>query len=293
MFSNKDNRIQVDRTFTVSVDDGPDTFFKLETDGCNHSLVKKKLTPPDNRPMKKTKKAAPTKRVQKLRKERVKTKPQVARSCAPPAKRKIHASKVGKSHGRERKKNRVAQRTHLPPKTKGTRSSPRRTRTNPVRYCDESYSEPGSDDEDGGNDVVTNMDKNKVKMEANVGRNDEHPIDLCSSSDEDDEEMNEVALAPSHVLSNSLSNDSEGEEAVEAHVSPNSLSENSDGEEAVGESAPDPRRLKLENAEVKRENTDLKTRLIVLATENDSLGKEIKNLRKELEQSKHTVSVIK
>merc|ERR1712194_132316 len=223
---------------------------------------------------KKTKKAAPTKRVQKLRKERVKTKPQVARSCAPPAKRKIHASKVGKSHGRERKKNRVAQRTHLPPKTKGTRSSPRRTRTNPVRYCDESYSEPGSDDEDGGNDVVTNMDKNKVKMEANVGRNDEHPIDLCSSSDEDDEEMNEVALAPSHVL-------------------PNSLSENSDGEEAVGESAPDPRRLKLENAEVKRENTDLKTRLIVLATENDSLGKEIKNLRKELEQSKHTVSVIK
>jgi len=349
----KDNRIQVDHTFSIGVEHGPDTIFRLLSETQDGRKAAKGKAPIDRVSRPTLSPAKKKQQVAKVDKPPAKKKQHVAKASTLPAKRKQHTAKVDKPCGGKRQ--RTAKITRLPAKMKGIRSS-RRSRGKPKRYGDNS--DPGSDEDDqDDNDSISNMDNSKVKTEVNGGENDEHPIDLCSSSDDEDDLVpanispnsspndsavngaaEEVATdsrtlkienaelesenTPANSSPNSSPNDSEVNDAVEevatdsktpkiedaelesentpANISPNDCEVNG----AVEEAATDSKTLKIKYAELKSENTDLKARMAVLETENDSrvavletendlLEKEIKNMRDELEESKRTVSVLK
>eukprot|EP00584_Thalassiosira_punctigera_P000908 CAMPEP_0172538260 /NCGR_PEP_ID=MMETSP1067-20121228/9679_1 /TAXON_ID=265564 ORGANISM="Thalassiosira punctigera, Strain Tpunct2005C2" /NCGR_SAMPLE_ID=MMETSP1067 /ASSEMBLY_ACC=CAM_ASM_000444 /LENGTH=972 /DNA_ID=CAMNT_0013323721 /DNA_START=179 /DNA_END=3097 /DNA_ORIENTATION=+ len=254
----KHDRIQVDRTFTIGVIDGPDTIFRLFSEAAKGKAPSKKVSrrtpsctkkrqvakadktalPDDQNDCKATNHEASDDRVSKAARrpaQKKKQRAKVRRLPLPDAKRggksakgkipndkvceraqsppqkKQQVAKVSKSLAKKKQKGAkvsspkrkadsywgdkrqcTAKTIQLPVKIRGMRSSPRQSIGKPPkRYCHLSDSESGDEDD---NNSTTTMDNSKIKSEPIGGGHDEDPIDLCSSSDED-EVMNEVALA--------------------------------------------------------------------------------------------------
>jgi len=211
----KNNCIRVDHTFSIGVEQGPDTIFRLLPDTQNGDKAANgkvpgkrvsKLAPsPKNKQQAVKLRKPPLPGTQTRRnsaKGRAKRKPQVAKVIkqpdkkkqqtrkAPSAKRKQPTGKINNHRGE--KKRRTSKITQLPPKMKVMRSSLRESiGTPPKRYHDhdnsESESESNEDDDESDNDIATGVDNIKTEMESNGCGHDYDPIDLCSSSDEDEE----------------------------------------------------------------------------------------------------------
>eukprot|EP00581_Thalassiosira_minuscula_P005853 CAMPEP_0183746238 /NCGR_PEP_ID=MMETSP0737-20130205/66652_1 /TAXON_ID=385413 /ORGANISM="Thalassiosira miniscula, Strain CCMP1093" /LENGTH=772 /DNA_ID=CAMNT_0025981925 /DNA_START=112 /DNA_END=2430 /DNA_ORIENTATION=+ len=227
----KKNRIQVDHSFTIGVTHGPDTIFRLTGSGNSSKKAAQKDKRSTTVRKKPSRKKQPKKRAAKT----------------PPT-----------------KKQRTSHTTPPPPQRKGLRSKSRQSKKQAESESEsESDLESKSDsdlceDDKEDTNCTTNRVGHNVKMEASGVGNDTHPIDLCSSSDEEDGEYDAMT-----------------EGSFEKNPQASSPKITSSAED------------------LQSENSNLRARVAALETKNGSLEKQVRKLRQKLEQSDRIVSVIK
>ena len=254
---------------------GPDTIFRLlpdESKPSKRKAIKGKATnattsSPVKIPTRKKKGAsAITPSPAKMKQ------PPVTKSRKSPPKRKTSAVAKNSKPSAQKKQKKQCTEASSPTQQKGSRSSSR-TPSRPQRFGD--YTEESENEPDIDSHEMTDNDADKT--------GDEDLIDLCSSSDdEEDGLMNKEAHTSHSAADESFQDNNTTVKEEEASVTvANALVNEIKG-------------LKTENVDLKArvialekekgsktENVDLKARVIALEKENDCLKKEVKRLSEE------------
>lgn len=281
----KTRLLRVDSTCYKDEYVGADTLFRLLPD------TKKVSKPSKRKPSKgKSSSARASKPASAAKKKGA------SKADKPPAKKKqaAKAKRSAKRSGkrqptaeadgaRAKKKKIVATTNQSPPKSRGARSSPRQP-SKIVRYSDKALDTDDSDLESADDDEASgdgSESAGNVKVEMETAELDGGPIDLCSSSDEDDEAGAEV--------------DRDDEAGTE--VDPDAVESvdevgNVQAADALDSSVHGHAVEKEAASTLKKENMKLKARVTVLETQNSALEQELESLRSELKKSKDTISVI-
>jgi FtsZ-binding cell division protein ZapB len=317
----KDNRIVVDRTCQVGYEIGPDTIFRLASPDLQNKC--RKVAPPQ--------KSAHSPAKKKSSKKRTTTKviPVSSKRNQPSPSKKRSIKKV-KPLSRKKCQVAIDKAKDSPPRLKGKRSSTRQRRS-PEWWSVESGNYGNSETENEESDDADSETENdesddavnaahsppqlkggrpsmKTRRKYNGHRGDgrkeaetvQEVIDICSSSDEEDELMTkdvpmpacvasnvsaiEIAKMPANASSSALVNNSE-ENNIAEELETDEENDTETNLDFVAKS------LEIENLNAKvlslqNENESLQNENESLQNENESLQNELMGLRQELEQRK-------
>lgn len=261
----KGNRIQVDKTCYEDEIVGNDTYFRLIPDD---SQIKQNGTKKSAHRGKKAN-SAKKKKAAEVRKSPIRKTKRASSVTPSPARKKQSSVKrrpkppVNRDEGAKKRQRTEAS---LNTKPNGARSSSRKSRI-PQRYgkySDEEYEEESVKEEDEG--LAGENESNGRESDKKV--TDLIDLSLESSSDEEDEGVNkkDTIQVPTIVTSN----ESEQNDAAENYYE----------DEATGNTHTIEKDMV---ALLEVENAELKARVSALQSKNDSLEKEVKSLKEELD----------